>query len=124
MLGDGAGGLRCRGTRLGEAAGGARTAAPHAPGRKPWEAVSAGQNHGPLVSHPGNTHVDGPNNFFRAARARTGGDRNAATDIAKIYVIAAAIEIRQIFIRVAEEARGCSGSPGERVAYGTKRSDT
>ncbi len=52
---------------------------------------------------------DGPTRFFRAARARTGGDRKAAADIA---TIAATIEIRHTSIRVAEEARIRSRSPG------------
>ena len=75
------------------------------------------------------THRDGPTRFFRAARARTGGDRNAAADIAMIRAIAASIEIRHNPIRVApnrvaEEARIRSRCPGERGAYGKKYTDT
>ena len=55
---------------------------------------------------------DGPTRFFRAATARTGGDRNAAADIATIDAIAATIEIRYTSIRVAGEARNRSRFPG------------
>ncbi len=58
------------------------------------------------------THRDGPNRFFGAAKAQTGGDRNAAADIAKISAIAAPIEIRHSSIRIAGEARNRSRSPG------------
>lgn len=58
------------------------------------------------------TPRDGPTRFFRAARAHTGGDRNAAADIATIDAIAATIEIRHTSIRVTEAARIRSRSPG------------
>ena len=63
------------------------------------------------------TPRDGPNRLFRAARARTGGDRNATADIAPIDAIAATIEIRQTSIRIAEEARSRSRCLGLGHAY-------
>ncbi len=58
------------------------------------------------------TPRDGPTRFFRAVRAHSGGDRNAAADIATIDANAATIGIRHNSIRVAEAARIRSRSPG------------